>query len=220
MKKVFWLGMVMISMAIAAACNDESQAPEATSGASPDANTATATATSESPTPDSAHATGVAVNVDRLSYRTGEQVVVVLRNNRAEAIYAPTGRAPCSLVILERLEAGVWQPVGSCPPGETAAALMLSPRSEVTAPLVFTGAVPDLDGPFVSEPVVPLTSVPLSMLPTATADPSRIFPEGGETQGRDGLPIPGVYRMGFRFTAGSASGTVEIVYSEEFTLTD
>lgn len=56
----------------------------------------------------------VTVRTDKLSYRTGQVIVVTVRNQLPHAIIATTGRTSCTIVSLDRRVGQRWVEVRNC----------------------------------------------------------------------------------------------------------
>jgi hypothetical protein len=56
----------------------------------------------------------VTVRTDRLSYRSGQAIVVTVRNELPHAIVATTGRTSCTVVSLDRRVGQRWVEVRNC----------------------------------------------------------------------------------------------------------
>lgn len=56
----------------------------------------------------------VTVQTDKLSYRTGQVIVVAVRNRLPYAIVATTGRTSCTIVSLDRRVGRRWVEVRNC----------------------------------------------------------------------------------------------------------
>lgn len=56
----------------------------------------------------------VTVSTDKLSYRSGQVIVVTIRNRLASAIVATTGRASCTIVDLDRRVQQRWVEIRNC----------------------------------------------------------------------------------------------------------
>ena len=60
----------------------------------------------------------VTVRTDKLSYRTGQAIVVTVRNGLPHAIVATTGRTSCTIVSLDRRVGQRWVEVRNCYAGQ------------------------------------------------------------------------------------------------------
>jgi hypothetical protein len=56
----------------------------------------------------------VTVRTDKLSYRTGQTIVVTVRNGLQHAIVTTTGRTSCTVVSLDRRVGQRWVEVRNC----------------------------------------------------------------------------------------------------------
>jgi hypothetical protein len=56
----------------------------------------------------------VTVRTDRLTYRSGQVIVVTVRNGLAHEIVAATGRASCTIVSLDRRVQQRWVEIRNC----------------------------------------------------------------------------------------------------------
>jgi hypothetical protein len=56
----------------------------------------------------------VTVRTDRLTYRSGQAIVVTVRNGLAHEIVAATGRASCTIVSLDRRVQQRWVEIRNC----------------------------------------------------------------------------------------------------------
>jgi hypothetical protein len=81
--------------------------------------TTTASATIAHPSTATPKSTGgaVALSVGAAQYAGSSRVAITLHNGRSATIYAQEHGTSCSLVVLERLVNGVWQPVFPCADG-------------------------------------------------------------------------------------------------------
>lgn len=175
----------------------------------------------------------VRVITNKLSYRRGEPIIVTIRNGLHTVIYASRGGAYCSLVSVQRLEAGEWEAgsptAASCPE----ISISIAPRSVMRGALGPTLKNSGAQRPIVSEASTPsLFQKDLRTLPTVEpwkpGDPIREVPKAGIPPGAESIPFsalqseisPGTYRINFSFKLGSMSGPAQKVYSEEFVVTD
>lgn len=171
----------------------------------------------------------VRVTTDKLSYRSGELIVVTISNDLATIIYAPPGQTYCSVVSVQRLEAGRWVTAGSCAAGGRALFVTVGPKREMRGVLGPGAQDAGTQGVIVSEPSRPsVFEGDLRRLPPAEpwkpGDPIREVPKGRIPPEGASLPFsalhneiaPGTYRIEFSFRVGSTSGPTQTVYSAEF----
>ena len=166
----------------------------------------------------------VRVTTDKLSYRRGQPIFVTIRNDLSTVIYPSPRQRYCSVVNVQRLEAGQWVTQGSCPAGGPTAVSAIAPHSQMKGTV--GPAAPDTgtQRPIVTEPSVPgVFEGDVRTRPTAErwkpGDPIREVPRGripfsvlrGEID-------PGTYRIEFRFTVSPTSGPVQAAYSEKFVM--
>ena len=129
-------------------------------------------------------AVNVTVASDKSSYRRGEPIVITISNDLQTAIHAPASEPYCSLVNVQRLEAGEWVTEDSCAVRGLASSIEIAPNSNITGVAGPTAQEAGTQGPIVSEPSTPSVSqVDVSKLPTVEpykeGDPIRELPRGG-----------------------------------------
>jgi len=166
------------------------------------------------------------VKTDNRSYRSGQTIHLSIRNGLEERIYAPLQGTSCSIVGLQRFEAGEWITEGSCTATETPFFSVIASKSEMSGALDPGMRDPAFTGLIVSEPVSPyvVEQDPRTLPPVQPwepGDPIITVPEGVVTlpSGKSALGT-GTYRIKFSFKVGSTSGPMHTVYSDEFIVTD
>ena len=166
----------------------------------------------------------VEVTSDKLTYQSGEIILVTICNYLPDVIYAPP-QGGCSVVTIQRLENTHWVMEGICPAQEVHV-FIVPPKSELTRALVPTSQSTGDQGPITSEPIPPYVfEGNLKDLPTSA--PSRFpvidVPEGAGAPPfsllKNDLP-PGTYRIEFSFTIGHPSDSIQTTYSSNFTVID
>ena len=166
------------------------------------------------------------VKTDNRSYRSGQTIHLSIHNGLEERIYAPLQGTSCSIAGMQRFEAGEWITEGSCTVTKTPFFSVIASKSEISGALDPGMRDPAFLGLIVSEPVTPyvVEQDPRTLPPVKPwepGDPTITVPEGV-------IPLPGVksalgpgtYRIKFSFKAGSTSGSMHTVYSDEFIVTD
>ncbi len=121
---VFPLALLVLSIGVAACGatsggtvgnNGSSETPVTSVTTRTISRTPLPTPTSESGTPQATVTHGeVRVVLSSTSYAQGELMTVTIENGLAQAISATDHKTSCSLIQLEKLVNGVWQPVGTC----------------------------------------------------------------------------------------------------------
>lgn len=172
----------------------------------------------------------VRVTTDKTRYRSGEDIGVTLINELSTAIFAPPpGSALCSVVSVEKLEAGTWVMQGACEAGATAPVISLGPRTVMSAGLISAASSAHEQG-FVSKRVRPrVVEAPPGTRsadkPRKPGDLTPQYPEG--IINVRGLLYPsvdhslssGTYRIVFIYAVGAPTGPVERMYSHPFEVT-
>jgi hypothetical protein len=172
----------------------------------------------------------VRVLTDKTTYARRERIVITIHNELGTFLYAPSGQPYCSVISVQRLEAGKWVAKDSCvtparsnPPS----VIVIAPRSMTWGTLGEAARGQKPQGPIVSEPVKPfVTKKSLRPLPSAEpwkpGEPIPEIPEGGlrpPFSALDGVLEPGTYRIEFTFAIGGISGPAQTVHSKEFVVT-
>lgn len=78
--------------------------------------TATSSATAATKTANASTATGgvVTLSVGAAQYAASERIVVTIHNTGGDTLYVQQHNTSCSMILLQRLVTGVWQPVYPC----------------------------------------------------------------------------------------------------------
>ncbi|UCH74424.1 MAG: hypothetical protein JSU82_00760 [Rhodospirillales bacterium] len=170
----------------------------------------------------------VTVAITKTVFQRGEIIAVTLTNTLSTAIYAPpVGPSYCSVVSIQKMEAGKWSTQGSCNGVPTPPTILLEPNTVMSAALVIEADPAPSRAPILGEPQKPriVDEGPTTGPPPAPGKPgdlTPIYPEG--TINVRGLlyPIvqhslsPGTYRIVFAFAEDDPRGSIETVYSEPF----
>ena len=168
----------------------------------------------------------VRVLTDKSTYSRGEPMVITIHNDLTTFIYAPPGAPYCSVITVQRLEAGKWVPQESCVtqlPSDPRSVIAIAPRSRTWGTLGEAAQTPRSQDPIVSEPVKPLAAE--KDLPAPSSESRKQgesipeIPEGGRRapfSALDGALRPGWYRIEFAFTVGAIKGPSQAAYSKEF----
>lgn len=174
------------------------------------------------------------VTTDSLRYHRGEPIHVTVRNQLSTLIYAPPDQTYCSIIGVQRLEAGQWGTEGGCAPAEGSAFFsVVAPEGEIGGILGPAAQDSGVQGPLIGEPSSPgvfegdVRTLP-PVKPWQPGDPVFEVPRGGVSAEGQVRPFsalgselgPGTYRIVFSFRMGSTSGPVHTVYSEEFVVGD
>jgi hypothetical protein len=172
----------------------------------------------------------VRVLTDKANYSRGERIVITIHNELATFLYAPSGQPYCSVVSLQRLEAGKWVAKDVCASparSSPSSVIAIAPRSTTWGTLGEGAPGQKPQGSIVSEPVKPFATQkssrpPPPAQPWKPGDPIPEIPEGGwrpPFSTLDGVLEPGTYRIEFTFATGAISGPAQIVHSKEFVVT-
>ena len=170
----------------------------------------------------------VRVLTDKAAYARGERIVVTIHNELTKFLYAPPREPYCSVISVQRLEAGKWVPKESCVtsvPSDPPSVIAIAPQSWTRGTLGETTLGPKPQGPIVSEPVNPFATQkslgPPPAQPWKPGEPIPEIPEGGRRppfSALDGELEPGRYRIEFTFTVGAIRGLIQVVYSKDFSV--
>jgi hypothetical protein len=173
--------------------------------------------------------TAVRVTTDKSRYQQGAEVFVIIRNGLSAAIYAPPPGDPshCSVVDVQRLEAGAWVPQGDCEPGSPDSFIEFAANSKMTGSLAPPVLRVVMRGPFVGKSSGPyvvhgdVRELP-PVEPLKPGDPIPVVPQAQrplqeDVSGARAKTLAlGTYRFAFSFTVGSRSQPAQTVYSEAF----
>ena len=172
----------------------------------------------------------VRVLTDKANYFRGERIVATIHNELGTFLYAPSGQPYCSVVSVQRLEAGKWVAKDVCTTparSNPTSVIVIAPRSTTWGTL--GEAAPDQkpQEPTVSEPVKPHATQknsppPSPAEPWKSGEPIPEIPEGGwrpPFSTLDGVLEPGTYRIEFTFATGAISAPTQTVRSKEFVVT-
>jgi hypothetical protein len=177
---------------------------------------------------------GVSVTTDKQSYRHGDPILASISNQLLIVIYASLDQVSCTVVSVQRLEAGQWETVEPCAAGGPVFFIPVVPNSEIRGALSPAARDSGAQGPAVSGPVAPgVFQKDIRTLPRNEAwkpgDPIREVPRGGRPASQearlrfsplDGQLGAGTYRLVFRFRLGKTSEPVQIAYSNRFVVID
>ncbi len=177
--------------------------------------------------------TAVRVITDKQNYRRDEVIFVTIRNDLSAVVYAPPSQTYCSVVRVQRQEAGQWITQGSTGSGGTASLITIAAKGKTRFVLGPATQESKTQGPMVGKPSVPgvyqgdLRDLP-KVEPWKPGDPIREVPRGGPQAEGQRLPtsclsgeiVPGTYRIEFRFKLRPTSERAQKVYSKEFVVID
>jgi hypothetical protein len=176
-------------------------------------------------------AAGVLISTDKDVYRAGEPVHVRISNNLAETIYAPTDPLDCSLVTVQRSEAGLWVAQGKCEAEREPPVVSIPAGSGIGGVIGKGKHGAFVVGPIIGPKVTPKLSKPARDLPPAPPPSGQevnplqdsAAPPGERKLKLHALESPlgaGNYRIQFRFTIGDVSGAAAKIYSRTFIIQD
>lgn len=171
----------------------------------------------------------VRVTTDKIRYQIGELIFVTLYNSLATAIHAPPADpAYCSMVSVQKFEAGEWRTQGTCDANGTKEFISLGPNSLMRAALIRAPSQAGPGGPYFGKPATPgVLKGNHQTPPVESWKPGElviVVPEGdinvaGLLHGTRDIALGrGTYRVVFSFTRGSRAGAVVTVHSEAFVL--
>lgn len=75
---------------------------------------ASASAATKTAAPTGASRGAVTLSVGGASYATSDRIVVTIHNGGGNTLYIQLHNTSCSMILLQRLAGGVWQPVFPC----------------------------------------------------------------------------------------------------------
>lgn len=119
-----WLvGVLLAALALTVAACGATPSGTKPGGTLPAANettpvsTAHATAATAAPTSTTSTSAQVALMPGASHYATSDSISVVVHNTASQTIYVVAHFTDCSIISLERLVGGSWQPVNQCADG-------------------------------------------------------------------------------------------------------
>jgi hypothetical protein len=146
LRSIRLLTLMAIALFALAACRAPAQpgtAAAGTPGATP-AGTGTAVPTvGTTPTGSPPTAGGVTLALNKSSYLPGDMIEVTIKNELKMTIFAADHRSDCTMVQLERLNNGIWQPMAPCRLEIATRIVPLAPNSslpQMLTPVVGKGA--------------------------------------------------------------------------------
>lgn len=175
----------------------------------------------------------VRVTTDKLSYRRGEPILVTIRNDLSTAIYVPIDQTHCSVVSLQRREAGRWETREPCTAEGPTLFIAIAPNGEMQGAAGRAAEGSRIESPVVSEPSRPgvfegdVRKLP-PVEPWKPGDPIREVPKRGDPPEGQFPPFStvrgeiasGTYRIELRFRLAASLGPERTIYSKEFVVLD
>jgi hypothetical protein len=168
--------------------------------------------------PAGSTSSSLSITTDRRQYRQGDTISVSVTNRLETPVFAPRGDA-CAVVTLWRQSGAEWVSADVCPKLEVTVTEIAAGQT-LSGPLGPYPRPPTASSPIVIGPVEPHGgSQPISRLPSAKPEPSRVVPEGaiGAPFSAAISPIgPATYRLAVTFSPGDRDAPPETAYSEPF----